>query len=307
MSITRHLAELIIAEHKYQPIHGEILLLGRQQVHMTPDEAQQLVSKLGVPRPPNAFIACDKMPNSKETISDASFFSLFSNAVVLACDVSDYEGAEIIFDLSAEIPSFLTSRFDFIYNGSVFDNVFDPAACIRNVSRMLKSDGRVLGYEGAAHASPAYLKFSPDWFFDYCAINGFADCQTFVATCEDVVRDPWQLYQFDAFTPEGNATWPMRLPAEALVIFIAQKGPDATADKTPIQAHYRPDAHAKYLNAFEVYKASPRRGVIRDLCGPAVVPSHNTSRSLLSKLVGKQTEITTQTITPGYFRLGALG
>jgi len=50
-------------------------------------------------------------------ISDASFFSLFSDAVVKACDVSDYEGAEIIFNLSEGVPPALIQKFDFVYNG----------------------------------------------------------------------------------------------------------------------------------------------------------------------------------------------
>src|SRR4051812_48586037 len=132
MAITRHLAELILAEHKFRRIRGEVLLLGRQLVVMTPEEAQQLVAKVGIDPAKGAYIDYDKTshPFPKKLISDASFFSLFSDAVVKASDVSDYEGAEIIFDLTGEVPVALQRRFDFIYNGSVFDNVFDPAKCI---------------------------------------------------------------------------------------------------------------------------------------------------------------------------------
>src|SRR6185312_12391271 len=106
MAITRHLAELILAEHKFRRIQGEVLLLGRQLVVMTPDEAQALVAKLGIKQRTSAFIDYDKTPHPfpQKLISDASFFSLFSDAVVKASDVSGYEGAEIIFDLSGEIP-----------------------------------------------------------------------------------------------------------------------------------------------------------------------------------------------------------
>src|SRR5258706_2167495 len=174
MAITRHLAELILPEHKFREIRGEVLLLGRQLVLLTPDEAQALVEKMGIKLARGAWIDYDKTPHPypEKLISDVSFFSLFCDAPVCASDVSAYEGAEIIFDLSAEVPVGLHRQFDFIYNGSVLDNVFDPAACIRNVSRMLKVDGVAFHYEGVQHAAPAYLKFSTDWFFDYYALNG---------------------------------------------------------------------------------------------------------------------------------------
>src|SRR5882762_1456781 len=167
MAITRQLARLILAEHRFRNISGNLLLLGRQTVFMTPDEAQQLVASAGVKLRSDARIEYDRTTSGgdfRKFISDRSFFSLFSNAEVVASDVSGYEGAEFIFDLSSnELPPSMERRFDFIYNGSVLDNVFDPAACIRNISRMLKPDAAVFHYEGAVHSSPAYLKFTLDW------------------------------------------------------------------------------------------------------------------------------------------------
>ncbi len=60
--------------------------------------------------------------------------------------MSDREKADFIFDLAHGVPDDLLGRFDFIYNGSVLDNVFDPATCIRNVARMLKPNGVTFGY-----------------------------------------------------------------------------------------------------------------------------------------------------------------
>ena len=323
MAITRHLAELVLAEHKHRRISGEVLLLGRQLVVMTPDEAQALVEKVGLPVRPTAAIDYDKTPHpfGKKLISDASFFSLFTDADVRACDVSDYEGAEIIFSLSDEVPAHLLKRFDFIYNGSVLDNVFDPAACIRNASRMLKPDGSIFNYEGSAHAAPAYLKFSPDWFFDYYAYNAFADCQTYIVTYGDVHRDPWEVYQFDAFTADDALTMPMRLPPEAMVVAIAQNAPDATVDRTPLQNVYRSSAHGPYLEAHRRYLRSGRREVVRGLfppAPPAPVPVATAAAapprpSLWARLLGQPVEPVAAAPEPrpslaaGHTHLGTLG
>src|SRR5262249_44153900 len=155
-------------------------------------------------------------------------------------------------------------KFDFIYNGSVLDNVFDPAACIRNISRMLKPDAVVFHYEGAVHASPAYLKFTPDWFFDYYAINRFADFQTFWVTYRDgnEHRDPWDLIEWSAFTgdePDWRLTMPMRHEGGAMVVAVAQNSPTASIDRTPLQNIYRSNEHAPYIEAHRRFAASGRR------------------------------------------------
>ncbi len=278
---------------------------------MTPDEAQALVEKLGLKILPTAFIDYDKTPHPypRKLISDASFFSLFSDAVVRACDVSAYEGAEIIFSLSDDVPDSLVGRFDFIYNGSVLDNVFDPAACIRNASKMLKPNASVFNYEGAAHASYAYLKFSPDWFFDFYALNNFSDCQVYIVTYGDVHAEPWKVYQFDAFAPDGSVTAPMRLPPEAMVIAVAQSAPNATIDKTPLQNVYRSAEHAAYLAACERFSRSPRRQAIQDLF-PAIsgaVAKSDAPRSLLSALFRRRYEEGAESLPPGHKYLGKLG
>jgi SAM-dependent methyltransferase len=201
MAITRQLAEMLLAEHKYRPIGGQVLLLGRQMVFMTPEEARATVEKMGVPIRPGVNVQLDRTPHGKERnfISDTSFFSLFTDANVRASDVSNYEGADIIFDLSGELPAEAIGAFDFIYNGSVLDNVFDPASCMKNIARMMRQDGICFSYEGLAHFGLAYLKFGPDWFFDYYAVNGFADGQIYYCALNHFHRSAWTAYPMGCF------------------------------------------------------------------------------------------------------------
>lgn len=273
MAITRHLAELVLAEHRFRGISGKVLMLGRQTVFMTPDQAQALVERCGVTLRADAKIDYDKMPYGREKrfISDVSFFSLFSDASVVACDVSDSEGADIIFSLSDEPPPPMLGAYDFIYNGSVLDNVFDPAACIRNVSRMMKPDGVIFHYEGAMHFGLAYLKFTPDWLFDFYALNGFADFQGYLCVFPDVHASPWSVYEWSAYVPEGDSlrlTMPMKYPGEGMVVAIAQNSTSAGIHETPIQNIYRPN-HEKYQAAYRRFVASPRRAAIRAALVPA--------------------------------------
>jgi 2-polyprenyl-3-methyl-5-hydroxy-6-metoxy-1,4-benzoquinol methylase len=63
---------------------------------------------------------------------------------VKAVDVSPYEGAEVIHDLNQPLPDRLRGTADFIVDGSVLDNVFDPATGLRNLTEMLRPGGRLL-------------------------------------------------------------------------------------------------------------------------------------------------------------------
>src|SRR4029077_7562081 len=125
----------------------------------------------------------------------------------------------------------LEGRFEFVYNGSVLDNVFDPGACVRNVSRMLKEGGVVMHYEGAMHCFPAYLKFSPEWFFDYYARNRFEDAQVYLCSYADVYKSAWDTFEWDAFVNLSGKWEPahtMQSRADAIVVAVAEKGGTAS-------------------------------------------------------------------------------
>ncbi len=305
MAITRHLAELILTEHRFRKITGRVLMLGRQTVFMTPDEATALVRKVGLEVRPAARVDICPLPHGKKNgyIADASFFSLFTDAVIEACDVTDYEGAEHIFDLSKELPVGLLGVFDFIYNGSVLDNVFDPAACLRNTTRMLKPEGSIFHYEGAAHWGTAYLKMSPDWFFDYYAVNGFADIQAYICAYSDIHASPWDIYEWSAYAGAG-IPGNLSPPKEQLVVAIAQNAPGTSVDRTPIQNVYRPD-HAVYRAAFDKVSKSARRDAFRS----AVAASNpeETARTAPRRPLFAPWRQAPPSAPPGHRRLGMLG
>jgi hypothetical protein len=46
--------------------------------------------------------------------------------------------------------------------------------------------------------------FSPEWFFDFYLINGYADCQTFVCTFPFEMQGPWRMRRWQAFAKTGT-------------------------------------------------------------------------------------------------------
>jgi hypothetical protein len=106
--------EVILQEHRFRPITGRALMIGRQNTGLTPGEAKHLIERNGIP------LLRDDFEIEKNTIhstgrdgeiTDRAFFAAFSNCSVEAIDVSDYESAEIVHDMSVPIPDHRPVRF----------------------------------------------------------------------------------------------------------------------------------------------------------------------------------------------------
>ena len=303
MGIHKQIAKIIIAEHAYRPITGRILLIGRQTVHPIESEVREYLNEFGIPVR-NVATERDHDTRAAQThsITDKSFFALFSEATFGALDVTDYEQADVIHDMNEPIPDDLKGKFDFIYNGSCMDNLFNPAGFMRNCSELLAPGGRVIHVEHASLWKSAYLMYSGDWFHDYYAINDFTDCKVFYARFRfNHIQENWKLSQV---TPLANprrdrseqCSWVQSIWPH-VVICIAEKARDSTADKYPIQLHYRPETHDtlyapafgrwasidRYPNAFG--KATTQRPILKRLIRTLITQKHAFTRSNL-KVIG---------------------
>jgi SAM-dependent methyltransferase len=260
MGLHKQMARFIIREGKYAPIRGSVLLIGRQTVHLTLEGFFELMREEGVSVDPSIPVELDSTTLSgkeKSFISDRYFFKTLGAAVVTAIDVSDYEGAEIVHNLDTPIPAHLEAKFDFICNGSVLDNMFNPVMGLSNISRMLAPGGRVVHFEHASNAvNMAYLQFSPNWFFDYYVVNGYADCKTYVALFRDL-DGPWDFYAclyHDKHEPQLFSS-----SHYAMTAVIAESAAGSTWDRYPIQAQYRgPEEGPRYLNGQQRIDAAAR-------------------------------------------------
>lgn len=254
MGLASQVARLIVREHLFRPIRGKLLSIGRQSIYLTPHQAIALVqSELGIPlnvRPTD--LEADKETHGSRgrgLISDRAFFSLFSDATYHSLDQSNYENADIVFDLcSAAPPSELENQFDFIIDGSTLDNVFDPAAALRNLVRLARVGGRLVHLNRASRRHNVYVAFALAWFYDYYSVNQFDDCQVYLGQWDgDQFNSRWDFYHYRPLREHsgvlgyfGQDSWyyPWR---DAHTIVIAEKGKQSTWDKNPIQFEYRAD------------------------------------------------------------------
>lgn len=259
MGMTKHMAEIVLREHAYKPIEGEILLCGRQSIFMTAEEAVALVGSHNLLRGVEPRIDSQtRGSNDKGWIADDSFFELFADARFNAVDVSGYEGANIVHDMCTPIADELAGKFNFIFNGSCMDNLSNPAAFLANTSRMLAPGGVIIHIEHGSRSRGAYLMYSPDYFFDFYARNGYADCKVYMALFENSHRrSVWRMFQW---YPHGEHELSnIGTGSGAMIVTVAEKAAGSTDDVFPIQAHYRSEADRPlYLEAAKRYQASKR-------------------------------------------------
>jgi hypothetical protein len=158
------IARMILREHKRKPITGDLLLIGRQSVPLTPEDARTMIRQEGL-EPRDVTPAIDTTTGVAEGRNcDAGFFSLFTDVRVRALDVTDYEGAEIIHDMQMPIPETLAQSADFILNGSCLDNMSNAAQAMHNMGKMLRPCGRMFNLEmGTPNYNP-YTMFSQSGF-----------------------------------------------------------------------------------------------------------------------------------------------
>ncbi len=241
MGIDYHHAALLIREHSFRPLPETVHLIGRQTVRLTYSEVADLCNQYSV-TPVKTAIEIDRSTvNAKaspiEYMTDASFFKMLGVKNVYAIDHSPYEGADIILNLNDKIPWRRREIADFVYGGSVCDNVFDPARYLKNVASLLKPGGRLLDQNITTNHYHPYAMLPPQWYMDYFVINGFADCKIYIIECSDPLNFyALEITEDDELIPNFQSSD----IANAVGIFlIAERGSASTIDRNPTQDQYR--------------------------------------------------------------------
>jgi len=271
MGLGKQSLEIILNECKYKKISGDLLCIGKQTVHLDRMHTLRLFNKYNFSTDMiNSLFQNKKFDtitrHSHSTLFDNDLFSSFSDAKYHCLDRSTYEGATIIHDMNTPINKDLHNRFDFIFNGSCMDNVFNPVSFIINTSNMLKTGGRIVHIECATSAPGAYLMFSPEWFFSYYAVNNFYDCKVYVAIAKkkginryifDTDLYVWQpFFTRNIYYCDIDAC--KTIDGIMYVIVIAEKKNDSTSHICPVQMQYLDKNSIDWRQKFKIFELSER-------------------------------------------------
>ena len=272
MGLSRHHIEMLAREHLYRPIRGEVLMIGRQSVYLSPDELIETLRGIGVDvsgadaaKVELDRSTLDRVGSRDDLVSDHAIFAFFGETRVRAIDVSGYEGAEIVHDLNLPVPASLKAIADVIVDGSTLDNTFDVAAALRNYSDMLRSGGRLFMANVFSAHQTAYTLTPSLTLLDYFVVNGFVDCQAYISVRESVGgRRNVFLIDLDFYREHrrGMGCFASLYPMAAFV--FAEKGAHSTAHKIPIQHHYRSEADWRdFCRNLDVMRRSRRPLLMR--------------------------------------------
>jgi hypothetical protein len=171
MGIHINLAVLLRDWTTRHRLSGPALTLGVQQIAFTHNEfAAHLPASFARPATPRAMTA-------------AELFEGLGLGAPISLDISDYENAQVLFDLNAyDLPAELRSRFGMVFNGGTLEHVFHVPNALANISGMLQPGGTVV------HVLPlnnwvdhGFYQFSPTLGFDYYTAAGFEMLESAVA------------------------------------------------------------------------------------------------------------------------------
>jgi hypothetical protein len=272
MGLRPHVAEALVRECIHRPLAGDVVLIGRQTVYLTAAQALDLLRRNGIEigMAAEANIEIDRSTLNRlagyeglDLITDRALFRLLGVPHVQALDHSDYEGAEIIHDLTKPVPAELRSCADLIFDGSTLDNCFDPATVIGNFAEMLRPGGRLITTNVYSNHFEPYVMLPPLWFLDYFTVNGFADCKVYILDHGSAGVDVFTI-DLDALLDPARVVSAFVSPNVMATIVLAEKGPASTSHVKPAQQHYRSATDwVSYRDNLRIIKANPRPHVVR--------------------------------------------
>ena len=268
MGIPKLFAEMIVREHISRPLVGEALVVGRQTVELKPHEVAPFMRGLGVNITSSEELEIDKDTRATEgtSISDRAFFGLLGLNKLKFLDVTDYEGADIIHDLSDPLPENLLGTADVIVDGATLDNVFNPARALISLAGMLRPGGRMFLYNvGSNHTCP-YTILTPLWFYDYFIGNGFSRVLVYVSVFS---KDGGTDRNVFVVEPQNVAFLTSNITSvySMTLLVVAERGAVAAHHYTPVQHQYRPrDADLRHRRNIELTLGSDTVDLVRSDC-----------------------------------------
>ena len=144
-----------------------------------------------------------------EEYCDSIFTNYFGANLVHSIDNSNFEGANIVFDMNEELKD-ITKQYDTIIDIGTSEHIFNVNQSLKNISKLCKRGGRII------HCLPAnnqcghgFWQFSPELFFSlYDESNGYQSTKLHLIDSYDD-KTYWQInkkpknerLELNSFTP----------------------------------------------------------------------------------------------------------
>jgi SAM-dependent methyltransferase len=231
VGLARGALALLLEEALQRPFSGTVATLGKQTILVGSRELEKLFAQYGV--------AMAREPGSKREIDDQDVMLALGFSEARSLDYSDYEGATDVVDLNtADLPAIHKGRYDVVLDSGTIEHVFHVPNVLKNIFDMLKPGGRVIFLAPSSnHMDHGFYMFSPTFFYDYYAANGFVVEKACVVRYNVDLSQLWYVYDY------VPGAW-LDLSLGGLdnhpyaIFFVATKAPGARWDVIPQQGYY---------------------------------------------------------------------
>ena len=233
---------ILLKEASRRPFQGKILALGRQNVQFDEKTLQRLASEYGVTLkiPRRITPPLREKYARKGLISDEHLFLSLGFSEFHALDYSDYEGAQIIFDLNQPSPpKNLLESFDVILDSGTLEHVFHVPNALCNISRMLRPDGRIIQFlPSSNYMDHGFYMFSPTVLYEYYSQNNF---QIDTSQITRTTPPPMRFFKTYNYTPGSLQHLSLGGLDSSVygIVNIVTKKENSTYDKIPQQKMYQ--------------------------------------------------------------------
>jgi hypothetical protein len=237
MAILKGGAAMLIEHHTRYPLGTSLLQLGRQELFFSVETLLSLLHRYGCKAKNEAELAC--ISDTKRAPTDKEFFGAFGFTTIDALDVSDFSGANIIFDLNNDGPPTSDLAYDCIYDGGTMEHVFHVPNFLRNIYHLLADDGRVIHVNPASNSvEHGFYSFSPCLYNDYYLANRFEIEQAKLMDYGTRLR-PVRITAYKCVPPISRELLDGYLRGNIhYMFFIARKTAASTCNVIPQQGFY---------------------------------------------------------------------
>lgn len=194
MGILTSTIHLLAKERHSYPIRGRVLTLGQQAVFTDLPTVQRILQFHNCPSCPlppgldtgTKIAGWQRSPALRGRTNAQALFALLGADSVQVLDISDYEGADIVWDLSEPIRPHHRGMFDVIFDGGTLEHVFDISTALANLTEMLAPGGALILTNPSSNAiDHGFYSISPTLYYDYFGANGFGEFSCYI------VEGPW--------------------------------------------------------------------------------------------------------------------
>lgn len=175
MGIDLNSAQLLIKAHKNGVSFKRMATLGRQYLFGDRQKLIAILRESGYEVPEDCVRRLLVPNTGQPEVYSEEFFSTLGAKEIFAIDVSDYEGAQIVHDMTRPLPDALVSSFDLVVDGGTLEHIFDLPTALRNATRMVRPGGRFISLTMANNfCGHGFYQFSPELFYRFlCPENGY--------------------------------------------------------------------------------------------------------------------------------------